>query len=198
MPNAPPGKFLNLEALKCHFWCSNATISVKNLSKICLQSFRYKSTWFYLIFFAVSLAFRDIRIFFCENLTQLTRVEVRIFLIPIACWSGFGIFKQNRDNPDEIGMVGQSDWYLLRRRANNTRNVSYIHQIPQAKNIPYQPLLIKPVFSLLENAEKKTVFSKLIFQLKSMGRIWKNVICCCTYCTNKFIIAPWPFFFRKL
>ena len=22
--------------------------------------------------------------------------------------SGFGIFKQNRDNPDEIGMVGQS------------------------------------------------------------------------------------------
>ena len=30
------------------------------------------------------------------------------FQIPIACWSGFGIFKQNRDNPDQIGMVGQS------------------------------------------------------------------------------------------
>ena len=24
-------KFLNLEALKCHFWCSNPNISVKNL-----------------------------------------------------------------------------------------------------------------------------------------------------------------------
>ena len=27
----PPGKFLNLEALKCHSCCSNTTISVKNL-----------------------------------------------------------------------------------------------------------------------------------------------------------------------
>ena len=27
--------------------------------------------------------------------------------IPIVYWSGFGIFKQNRGNPDEIGMVGR-------------------------------------------------------------------------------------------
>ena len=32
------------------------------------------------------------------------------------------------------------------------------HQIPQAKNIPYQPLLIKPVFNLLANAEKQVFF----------------------------------------
>ena len=32
---------------------------------------------------------------------------------------------------------------------------SATHQIPQAKNIPYQPLLIKPVFSLLANEEKR-------------------------------------------
>ena len=35
----------------------------------------------------------------------------------IQYWSGFGIFKQNRDNPDEIGMVGQSvfifSWFTL-------------------------------------------------------------------------------------
>ena len=31
-----------------------------------------------------------------------------ILSIPIAYWSGFGIFKQNRENSDEIGMVGQS------------------------------------------------------------------------------------------
>ena len=31
-----------------------------------------------------------------------------IFPIPIAYWSGFGIFKQNQDNLDEIWMAGQS------------------------------------------------------------------------------------------
>ena len=35
--------------------------------------------------------------------------------------------------------------------------------IPQAKNIPYQPLLIKPIFSVLAYAEKQ-LFSKLVFQ----------------------------------
>ena len=34
-----------------------------------------------------------------------TDVKIEIFLIPIAYWSGFGFFKQNRKNPDEIGMV---------------------------------------------------------------------------------------------
>ena len=37
-----------------------------------------------------------------------TDVKIGIFPVPIAYWSGFGIFKQNRKNPDEIGMVGQS------------------------------------------------------------------------------------------
>ena len=40
-----------------------------------------------------------------------------------------------------------------------TLETSATHHIPQAKNIPYQPLLIKPVFSLLANGEK-TVFIK--------------------------------------
>ena len=35
-------------------------------------------------------------------------VKIRIFPIPVAYWSGFGIFKQDRENPDEIRMVGQS------------------------------------------------------------------------------------------
>ena len=35
---------------------------------------------------------------------------------------------------------------------------SATHQIAQAKSIPYQPFLIKPVFSLLANAEKNPVF----------------------------------------
>ena len=37
------------------------------------------------------------------------------------------------------------------------------HHIPQAKNITYQPLLIKPVFSVLAHAETQ-FFSKLVFQ----------------------------------
>ena len=32
------------------------------------------------------------------------------------------------------------------------------HYIPQAKNISYQPLLIKPIFSLLANVEKNVFF----------------------------------------
>ena len=39
------------------------------------------------------------------------------------------------------------------------------HYIPQAKNISYQPLLIKPIFSLLANVEKNVFFSRLAFQL---------------------------------
>ena len=45
-----------------------------------------------------------------------------------------------------------------------TLEMSATHHIPQAKNIPYQYLLIKPVFSLLAKAEKDSVFSKLVFQ----------------------------------
>ena len=39
------------------------------------------------------------------------------------------------------------------------------HHIPQAKDIPYQPLLIKPihVFNVLAHAEKQFFFSKLVF-----------------------------------
>ena len=37
-----------------------------------------------------------------------TDVKIGIFPIPITSKSGFGIFKQNWENPDKIGMVGQS------------------------------------------------------------------------------------------
>ena len=36
-----------------------------------------------------------------------------------------------------------------------TLKTSAKHHIPQAKNIQYQPLLIKPIFSVLAHAEKK-------------------------------------------
>ena len=37
-----------------------------------------------------------------------TDVKIGIFPILITYWSGFGIFKQNRENPNEIRIVGQS------------------------------------------------------------------------------------------
>ena len=43
------------------------------------------------------------------------------------------------------------------------KNFVRIRDIPHAKNIPYQPLLIKPTFSVLTHAEKQ-FFSKLVFQ----------------------------------
>ena len=39
-----------------------------------------------------------------------------------------------------------------------TLETSATNQTPQAKKIPYQPLLIKPIFSLLANAEKTQFF----------------------------------------
>ena len=39
-------------------------------------------------------------------------VKMGIFPVSTAYRSGFGIFKQNRDKPDEIGMVEQSDLNL--------------------------------------------------------------------------------------
>ena len=50
---------------------------------------------------------------------------------------------------------------LKSRKADEglTLEMSATHHIQQAQNMPYQPLLIKPVFSLLAHAEK-TVFIK--------------------------------------
>ena len=44
---------------------------------------------------------------------------------------------------------------------------SLLH-IPQATNISYQPLLIKPIFSVLAHAEKQ-FFSKLVFRNFILG-----------------------------
>ena len=59
-------------------------------------------------------------------------------------------------------LVGDSDWFVCPDEGL-TLETSATHQIPQAKNIPYQHLLIKLVFSLFAIAEK-IVFSKLVFQ----------------------------------
>ena len=45
---------------------------------------------------------------FLDFLLLEANVKIRIFPILMAYWSGFGILKQNQDNPDEIVMVGQS------------------------------------------------------------------------------------------
>ena len=37
-----------------------------------------------------------------------------------------------------------------------TLETSAKHHIPQAKNIPYQPLLIKPIFSVLAHTEENS------------------------------------------
>ena len=42
-----------------------------------------------------------------------TGVKIRIFPIPIAYWSGFGIFKQKRENPDDIGMHGWTVCFVI-------------------------------------------------------------------------------------
>ena len=56
-------------------------------------------------------------IFFYENLTKISQHE-----------SGFGIFKQNQDNPDEIEMVGQSKIALTWRKFQARQKVKTNHE----------------------------------------------------------------------
>ena len=39
-----------------------------------------------------------------------TKINVKIRIFP-TIWSGLGIFKQNWENPNKIGMAGQSEFY---------------------------------------------------------------------------------------
>ena len=43
-----------------------------------------------------------------KNSFKNIRTDVKIFPSTIAYWSGFVIFKEKQENPDETGMVGQS------------------------------------------------------------------------------------------
>ena len=60
-----------------------------------------------------------------------TDVKIGIFPIPILSWLGFRIFKQNWENPNEIGMVGQSvsmvvRWILqMNSQSCSSRNVRW-------------------------------------------------------------------------
>ena len=68
----------------------------------------------YIYVFRVSVSFRSSCVFI--------KTDVTIGIFPIAYWSGFGIFKQNRENPDEIGIVGQSELVIeIQMDKNHTR-----------------------------------------------------------------------------
>ena len=47
------------------------------------------------------------------NIIRIIRTECQNqdFSHPNCIWSGLGIFKQNSENPNKIGMVGQSEFY---------------------------------------------------------------------------------------
>ena len=47
------------------------------------------------------------------HLENRTDAKIGIFPIPIVYWSGFGIFKQNRENPDTTKTVGQSPYVAI-------------------------------------------------------------------------------------
>ena len=46
-----------------------------------------------------------------KNSFENIRTDIKIgdFLISVAYWRGFKISRQKRENPNEIGMVGQSE-----------------------------------------------------------------------------------------
>ena len=69
-----------------------------------------------------------------------TGVKIGIFPIPIAHWSGVGIFKQKRENPVDIGMAGQS---ALPIHKNVRYSVYYKEDIKQVfQNKPKLEILL--------------------------------------------------------
>ena len=79
----PPRKYLNLEALKCHFLCSYTTISVKNLRKFD-RIFYLSAKLKYLILLDISCSFLNFLghqlcilhfVYFHENLTNIAQHE---------------------------------------------------------------------------------------------------------------------------
>jgi len=69
--------------------------------------------------FQLSTLLRCIRFYPKNSFENMkTDVKIGIFPIPIACSSGFGIFKQNLENPDEIGMVGKCEIPKLARNSS--------------------------------------------------------------------------------
>ena len=64
---------------------------------------------YYLSFLGISFSLVFLCIYPKNSFDNIkTDVKITIFPIPIAYWSGFRIFKQDQENPDEIRMVGQS------------------------------------------------------------------------------------------
>ena len=69
-----------------------------------------------------------------------------------------------------------------------TVETSAVHQTSQAKNIPYQPLLIKPIIGLFANAEKKYFFSKLHYDFTT-DKVCNSL----KFVTQPVVIEPKPF-----
>ena len=64
--------------------------------------------------------------FRCSCVFIKTDVKIGFFPIPIAYWSGFGIFEQNRENPGEIGMVGHPELLIeIQMAKNHTQGEGY-------------------------------------------------------------------------
>ena len=70
----------------------------------------------------------------------------------------------------DVSSVSSSSEQTVHSDEGLTLETSAKHHIPQATNIPYQPLLIKPIFSVLAHAEKQ-FFSKPVFPCLCMSAV---------------------------
>ena len=78
-----------------------------NLSNLCLVHFIRLFTINDIVLIGSSKNIYTIRIwrkYLFRILVTWSKCQIRDFSYPTAYWSRFGIFKQNQDNPDEIGM----------------------------------------------------------------------------------------------
>ena len=92
--------------LKGHLPSRTFTKKINRLSFLCLFLFAWllAQVLNFILYFVFLYKYHKNSL---ENIRN--DVKIGIFPIPIAYCSGFWIFKPNRDNPNEIGMVGQSE-----------------------------------------------------------------------------------------
>ena len=113
-------------------------IAILMLIFICVAS--HKSTQFYLIFRMAYLSFLGTSVLAKYTLLGVkyrnknsfknirTDARIRIFPIPIAYWSGFGIFKQNQENPDKVTLKMTTTQVVeMSVTVNNSPIQDYVH-----------------------------------------------------------------------
>ena len=105
--------FLNVCSVNCYFYAHFYLYVFTYKDSILFFLFLFQAVYISVCRVSVSVKYTLLGVLnlcYPNNVFENMKTDVKIGIFPIliAYWSGFGIFKQNRENPNEIRIVGQS------------------------------------------------------------------------------------------